>query len=58
MERSRGWREGGDSSLGRLGQVPLHVQREVIAAREGALADGAAEGFGAGVLAVVACEFV
>ena len=45
-------------SFRRLGQVPLHVQREVVGACERALADGALERLCARVLAVVARQLV
>ena len=38
--------------------VPLHVQRQVVGAREGPVAHLALEGLGARVLAVVPGEFV
>lgn len=38
--------------------MPLHVEREVVGARERALADGTLERFGTRVFAVVACELV
>lgn len=38
--------------------VPFHVQRQVVGAREAAVADGALEGLGARVLAVVTRELV
>lgn len=47
------------SSLGvLLREVPLHVQREMIAPGEGALADRAFKGLSPGVLAVVPRQFV
>jgi hypothetical protein len=47
------------SSLGvLLREVPLHVQREMIAPGEGALADRAFKGLSSGVLAVVPRQFV
>lgn len=39
-------------------QVALHVQRQVVGAREGAVAEVALEGPVARVLAVVPCEFI
>lgn len=41
-----------------LREVPLHVQREMIAPSEGALADGAFKGLSPGVLAVMPRQFV
>lgn len=38
--------------------VPLHVQRQVVGAREAAVAHSALKGLGARVLAVMACELV
>lgn len=47
------------SSLGvLLGEVPLHVQSEMIAPGEGALADRAFKGLSPGVLAVMPRQFV
>jgi hypothetical protein len=44
--------------LGRLGLVALHVQRQVVGARERALAHDALERLGARVLAVVSRQLV
>lgn len=41
-----------------LREVPLHVQREMIASGEGALADRAFKGLSPGVLAVMPRQFV
>ena len=38
--------------------VPLHVQRQVVGAREAAVAHAALEGLGPGVLAVVAGQLI
>lgn len=51
---AREWAGGGGSRL----HVPLHVQRQVVGAREGAVAEVALERPVARVLAVVAREFV
>ena len=52
---------GGGCTGGSAGSsvlVPLHVQRQVVGAREAAVAHAALEGLGAGVLAVVAGQLV
>ncbi len=45
-------------SFGTFGQVPFHVQRQVIGAGEAALAHFAPERLGAGVFAIVARQLV
>lgn len=49
---------GLNSLLVGLGKMPLHVQRKMVGASEGPLANLALEGLGAGVLPVVAGELV
>lgn len=49
---------GNPPSLGRLGQMPLHVQREVVTPGKGPLADRALEGLRPRVFPVVARQLV
>ena len=52
---------GGGCTGGSAGSsvlVPLHVQRQVVGAREAAVAHAALEGLGPGVLAVVAGQLI